>query len=382
MVKLVYIKDLVKICPKCGRKYPEDYNYCTIHDVAIELAYIKDLVKACTACGAKYPKDYNYCIRCEWDEPLEIIDEDKRNIKIKDIKFTPDFNRKKYPNTFKELDELLSDENILKLKHFNFNQSDFDDILLNIHKTYKNNLNHLIDEYVIDFNSLNILDKMILFAKSFVKIDYKDVGGDLGHFEFNKIHVDDRLDYALQISTIIHELAHFILSEITEEIVQRLLNCNKTEPLQAFVLYTLTHDIFNEVADEFCAHTVEGRYIPFGYQDYSSYRLYLEKFCKSNHEELAEIARLAGNTFAFYIKTIISTFIDDEIRNEIKEEYGSLKDSKHYDEVLHETDRYLAWDEFRECLKFMLTRNIDEYVNNFDDIEKIYLYSVRFSQNK
>lgn len=361
--------------------YPEDYNYCSFHDIAVELVYPKELVKVCRACGAKYTKEDNFCNRCEYDEPLIIIDETKRDIEIHEIPFTPNFNPKNYPNTFRELDELLSDENIKRLLEFNLLQTDFDEIISNIQKTYKNNLDYLIDEYIINLKDIDITEKMILFCKSFVKMEYKEVGGDLGHFEFNKIHVDDRLETPLLITTIIHEIAHFILSEILEQIVQTLLECNKTDALEAFVLHCLSSDVFNELVDEYCAHTVEGRYVPFGYQDYSSYKFVLRKFLEEYDEEWVELAKLTGNTFAFYIKSIISTFIDESLREEIKEEYDKLNDPKNYGEALHEIDRFLQWDEFRECLKEMLTRNLDKQITDFDAIRKMYAYSFKFSQN-
>ena len=66
-------------------------------------------------------------------------------------------------------------------------------------------------------DSLSTLEKIILFSKAFVKTEYKEGGGDLGHFEFNEIYIDDRATDALQITTVIHELSHFLLAEILEQ---------------------------------------------------------------------------------------------------------------------------------------------------------------------
>ena len=386
LIKLVYIKDLVKICPKCGKKYTEDYNYCGIHDEAIKLCYIKDLVKQCKGCGAKYPENYNYCIRCEWDEPLERIGQPnppKRNIKIKDIKNKPNpyYNFKKYPNNFVELDELLSNENIAKIEEFNFSQFQFDEIISNIIATHKSIFGMLIKGFDIDFDSLHISDKMLLYSKCFVKTDYKVGGGDLGHFELNEIHIDERLESALQISTIIHELSHFLFTEIFEQIVSTILNTNKTNMLESFVYYTLVKDDFNYLIDEYCAHTVEGRFVVLGYQDYGSYKLILNKFKKEHSDDLIDVANTIGNTFAGYIHSIMESFINDDLKEEIKGEFSSLNVAKKYGELKYETDEFFMWDEFSQALKLILTNNIRNFMSNSKDRENLKEYAEKFRIN-
>ena len=39
---------------------------------------------------------------------------------------------------------------------------------------------------------LSSLDKMLLYAKAFVKVKYKSSGPELGKFVFNHIYLDDR----------------------------------------------------------------------------------------------------------------------------------------------------------------------------------------------
>ena len=386
LVKLVYTKDLVKVCPKCGKKYPKDYNYCTIHDMAIRLVYEKDLVKECKACGAKYPEEYNYCVRCEWDEPLIRIGEPqapKRDIAIKEINIKPNhyYNFTNHLNEFEELDDLLSNSNIEKLEEFNITQSQFDEIISNITNTHKKVLNDLIERYDIDFDGLHLLDKMLLFSKSFVKTEYKEGGGDLGHFEFNEIYIDDRLEDALQITTIIHELSHFLLSEILEQVVSTILNTDKTDVLEAFVCYTLVKDDFNYLMDEYCAHTVEGRFAILGYQDYGSYKDVLKRFLREYTEAHIDVANTIGNTFAWYIKSVMGSFIDENLREEIKKEFLKLNDPKKYDELQFETNDYLKWDKFKQAIKLILTRRIDEYISNPKNIEELYAYSIKFKKS-
>ena len=386
LIKLIYIKDLVKICPKCGKKYTEDYNYCGKHDEAIKLCYIKDLVKQCKGCGAKYPENYNYCIRCEWDEPLELIGKPaspKRKYKIKNIKNKPNwfYNFKEYPNNFVELDELLSNENIAKIEEFDLTQSQFDEIISNIISTHKKVFDILIKGFNIDFDTLNISDKMLLYSKCFVKTDYKVGGGDLGHFSLNEIFIDDRLETALQISTIIHELSHFLFSEIFEQIVSTILNTNKTDILESFVYYTLVQDDFNYLIDEYCAHTVEGRFAVLGYQDYGSYKVILNNILKENSLDLIEVANTIGNTFAVYIISIMQSFINEDLRQQIKEEFVNLSDSKKYDDLKYETEDFFMWDKFSQAIKLILTKNIHDFSTNQKDRENLIAYAEKFRIN-
>ena len=352
LVELVYSNDLVKICPECGRKYPEDHNFCSKHSKLIKLVHIDELVKVCTDCGAEYPEDYNYCVRCDNDDPLTYISVTR----VKDIKTLPNkfYTFDDYSNKFEEVSQLLSSENISKLDNFYLKKAQFDDILENIKTTYKEILNSIVEEYHIDFNSLKPLDKILLFSKSFVKTEYKEGGGDLGHFLFNEIYIDDRATDALQITTILHELSHFLLA-------------------------ILANDSFNYLVDEYCAHTVEGRYALLGYQDYGSYTQALKEFKKDYSEDYIEVATGIGNTFACYIKDIMSSFIDENLREEIKGEFLKINDSPKFSELQYETSEKYEWERFSKAIQLILTRPLNKLLDN--DIGKLEEYTVKFKKN-
>lgn len=380
-VELVYSKDLVKICPKCNKKYKKEDNFCSNHDIElIKLVNISDLVKVCNSCGAKYPKDYNYCIQCDSGNPLEDIIETP---KIKDIKTNPNkyYNFVEYNYHFTEITELLSAKNISKLNDLNLAKSDFMNILDNIKKTYQCILENLINKYSIDINSLKTLDKILLLSKTFVKTEYKEGGGDLGHFIFNEIYIDDRGADALQITTILHELSHFLISEILEQIVSYTLNTNKTDALEAFICYTMTKDDFNYLVDEYCAHTVEGRFARLGFQDYGSYKSVLEKFHESYSEDYIDIVKGVGNTFAFYIKDILNSFIDDDLREDIKKEFSNINDNPRYSELQFETSEVYDWQRFSRAINLILTRNLEDFTTNPNDIERLNEYKIKFRKN-
>ena len=367
--------EFVKICPRCRKKYVERHNYCSEHSEKIDLVYISDLIKVCQGCGKKFPKNYNYCVCCDSDEPLVT--------EIKKIETLPNnyYNFNNYLNSYTEISDLLSSENIEKLANFDFTKQDFDNIINNIKITYKTILDYLIEEYGIDLNTISTVDKILLFSKSFVKTDYKEGGGDLGHFEFNEIHVDDRATDALQITTLIHELSHFLLAEILEQIVSLILDSNKTDAIEAFVCYILVNDELNYLVDEYCAHTVEGRFAVLGYQDYGSYQSVLSSFLNVYNEDYIEVANGIGNTFACYIKSIMESFIDEPLRNEIKSEYLKINDVPKYNALKYETNEIYEWERFSKAIQLMLTSNIDNLLDNPQDLDKLKKYAVKFKKN-
>lgn len=70
--------------------------------------------------------------------------------------------------------------------------------------------------------------------------------------------------------------------------------------------------------NEYCAHTVEGRFIPHGYQNYGSFNSILEDLKDELDKETAFISLVLGNTLAEDIIHLLEHFIDDDLRCEIK----------------------------------------------------------------
>ena len=366
--------EYVKICPRCREKYIERFNFCPKHEDGINLVFISELIKKCSCCGLTYPKNYNYCPKCGGGKPLTI------DVKLINTHPNKYYGFNDYSNDFEEITILLTENNIHNLKNFNFSQMQFDTIINNIKKTYKTIFDYLIEEYNIDLDTLTTINKILLFSKSFVITDFKEGGGDFGHFEFNEIYIDDRASDALQITTLIHELSHFLLAEILEQIVSELLNTNKTDAVEAFVCYLLVKNNLNALIDEYCAHTVEGRFAPLGYQDYGSYERCLSDCLNEYTEKHIEIANMIGNTFAHYIKNIMSSFIDEKIRDEIKDEFNKINDLPKYSGLKYETDGLLEWEGFSSAIKIMLTGNLDDFKDNPQDMEKLELYAVKFKE--
>ena len=200
---------------------------------------------------------------------------------------------------------------------FDFTIDDFKDVLHSIRAQAFANLDGLIRDNGLDLDEMDVLDKIILFAKSFVNVEYKSYGEELGYFEFDKIYVDDRQRTSLQITTFIHELAHFLIKEILTRTVCEILDCTKNRHVESVVTYILTYSVFNNLIDEYAAHSVEGRFTIFGYQDYSSF-IALQSDLDEEH---IDMAKTIGNTLSIYIKDMLEGFIDWDLREEIKDQF-------------------------------------------------------------
>lgn len=377
-VKLEDINNFPKICPKCGRRYDDYTNFCQ-EDVGVKLITEHDFVKYCPNCGAKYPKEEYRCSRCDSNSELKDIEK----INIKTIEFSPNeyYNVKSHENSIEDLADFFTSENITKLNTFTFTQKDYDAILKNIINTHELIVNKLIEDYDIDFEKLSSLEKMLLYAKAFVKVKYKSSGPELGKFIFNHIYLDDRKPgAALEITTIIHELSHFLISEILEQIIMEVLDTYKSNVIEAFVCYILVKDDFNNLLDEFSAHSVESKYTMYGFQDFSSYKSIYNKIIASNQydAEDIEIARIIGNSFANDIKIIFEAIIDENLREDILDEFKTMS-NPNYEDLSFEIDKTLTFDDFLRIVRSMIIDVIDNIQPN--EIDKLQSFIVEFEKN-
>ncbi|MBQ9026743.1 MAG: hypothetical protein IJ104_10330, partial [Methanobrevibacter sp.] len=233
-----------------------------------------------------------------------------------------------------------------------------------------------VDEYNLDFSSLKIRDKIFLIAKSFTDVEYKSVGRLLGSYSFNTIRIDDRLSNALIITSIIHELTHFIVEKILKEILMKVLNTTDTPLISGFVKILLEDDL-NYLLDEYCAHSVEGRFTLYGYQDYSSFNYKLNEISQLFSKDDIQYSLIIANTLAYDIKDILEDFIDEDLREDIKDEFFKLNDRPDYEALEMEIDSRLEDDYLVEAFAIVLTSGIGEAVNNPQKLER---YMAKFSK--
>ena len=242
-----------------------------------------------------------------WD--LEINPNDNYN-------FSGEFN-----NHLTDFRDIFTQENQHRLENIHVTSKQYQDILTKIKTTSDDILNKTISENNIDFNSLSILEKILLFTKSFAEVDYKAGGADLGNYAFNKINLDDRLDTANQITTLIHELAHHLLAEIFEQSAMIIFDSDKTTAIEAYVGFSLMCKDPSTLLNEYCAHTVEGRFTPHGYQNYGSFENILQRFDLTRDINIVRMCMMVGNTFCQDLLRIFEAFIDYKLREEIKEQF-------------------------------------------------------------
>lgn len=318
----------VKFSPniECQDYYDESEYDAVQDDLKLESPPVPDITfkedvlgKYCPQCGRKYPKSENVCMDC-----LVHLKNISDKTDVADITSHPRFDVYG-KNTYSSFEELLDESNLLKISKFDFSMADYSQILHNIKSQAFGNFDGLVKENDIDFDGLDILEKIILFTKSFVNVEYKSYGGQLGYFESDSIFIDDRQTKSLQITSLIHELSHFLIQEMLIHIICRVLDCSSNSLIRNLAVFILSYSHFTQLIDEYAAHNVEGRFTIFGFQDYSSFVQIERSMNGEMTDEEIEITKSIGNTFSLSIKGILESLIDRQMREDIKEQF--LKDA-------------------------------------------------------
>lgn len=335
-----------------------------IEDKMESLQSLEVEFRICPNCGRRFPEGETFCPHC-----VVALKDIPESADIRSIVTSPEITCIGL-NNFKSFDDLLSDDNFALVNGFDFTIKDFNNIVHDIRLQGFKNLDKLIKDNDIDLNDLEILDKVLLFTKSFVTVEYKSYGANLGYFEYNKIHVDDRQRKSLQITTLIHELTHFLVKEILTHVLCDIINANKNSYVESFVTYILSSSVFNNLVDEYAAHTVEGRFTMFGYQDYSSF-VALQGDLDDEH---VDIAKMIGNTFSIHIKDLLESFIDWDLRQEIKDQFLSdTIEGPDYRQLAFESCNRLSDEGFLKAIWLILTEGFENV-----DLELLNQYRKEF----
>ena len=323
-------------------------------------------LKYCPECGNKYPRDETICPDC-----LVHLKSDSGKTDVGKIESKPEFMFTA-KNDYRDFESLLSSENISKINQFKFSIKDYNKLLFEIRKQALRHFDSLIKTNEIDFDSLDISDKILLFSKSFVKVDYKSAGNQLGYFEDNTIFIDDRQTKSLQITTLIHELSHFILKEMFAFILCKILDASKNALIDAVVVFILSNLPFTQLIDEYCAHNVEGRFTIFGYQDYSSFHQIEMSLKDEMSPEEIEITKMIGNTFANSIKEILESVIDRDLREEIKAQFlNDVLDRPNYRELEMENCQMLNEEGLVKSIWLILSEGCENASSSIDRLSAI-----------
>ena len=331
------------------------YQFSELNDFRLK----KDL-NSLTSTYIQLCNIFNSCLSANQNE-ITVKQGIMQTARISDVS-SLSMNENQYENDINKIAELFSKENIEKIIKTDISIDDYELILNNIKLNSYTALSQLIKSNDISLEELSIKDRILLYSKSFVATEYKSVGQLLGSYSFNKILIDDRLANPLIITSIIHELSHYLLEKILKEILMKILNSNDTPLISSFVKITLENDL-NYLVDEYCAHSVEGRFALYGYQDYSSFEFKLNEIADRYSNEDIEYALVIANTFAYSIKELLEDFINEDLREEIKEEFLKLNEQPNYNTLSRETELKLENEDFIDAIAIVLSSGIGESLN-------------------
>lgn len=262
-------------------------------------------MKYCDVCGTLNSGGNDYCTHCGCDFSFANVCPFCNYFNELDSVYCDKCNERIYPIEINSFDDFFNEHNFSLIVNPDFSG---DDYYLILDKIFKK-LDYL------DFEGLPLKNKIIQIANSFTMVITKSSGVSMGEFGVDIIFYDDRLDDSLQISTIIHELAHFLLFDIVVNILCCVFEINPSPVLKSFVEYVLTLPEM-EVINEFCAHTVQNRFIPHQYQSFGSFNACVNNLNLGSDD--IEDYMLLGNSFAGDIIDYLQKYIDETLRESIK----------------------------------------------------------------
>ena len=283
-------------------------------------------MKTCDVCGTRNFKENNYCTHCGNKLIMEHICPVCGEINSDAATHCVKCNNQLNPISIDDFDILFNDFNQNLLANANVDDSEYLELLSNI----------FVRADYIDIWGETTKNKILNLASIFTECKPKSRGYERGFiFLGTCIFYEDRLADSVQIATIIHELAHYFFFNIIESLLCDILKVKPSSVIQSFVWYFLMFPEF-KIMSEYCAHTVEGRFIPYGYQNYGSFNSLVEN-CGFDEESLQTMIKL-GNSFANEIIVYLEKYIDDDLRSEIKLQYRKDLIPPTNESILSETD--------------------------------------------
>lgn len=325
-------------------------------------------MKNCDVCGTLNLKENNYCIHCGNEFITEHICPYCGEINANYSRHCTNCGRQINPIAINDFETLFSRYNKDLLLNAEISDEKYNELLANM----------FIRADYVDIYGNTTKNKILNFASVFTECRPKARGYERGYIiQTNCIYYDDRLDDSVQIATIIHELAHYFLFNIIENLLCYIFNVDTSTTLQSFIWYFLMNIEFR-IMNEYCAHTVEGRFIPYGYQNYGSFNA-LVKNLDLNQEDLDNMVIL-GNTFANEIIVYLEKYIDEDLRQEIKVQYRKDLNSPAYESIFTETDN--CWPlSLKNSVVIKLLYDVFEEASDEDVIEELKIIKEGIESN-
>lgn len=325
----------MKSCDVCGTFNLKENIYCTHCGSKILAENI------CPFCGQKNPDSNEYCLNC---------------------------NKQITPIAIDSFDVLFSEYN----RKLIFNAEISFEIYFNI-------LERIFKK--LDYSKITgkTPKEMILqIANVFTLVLPKSSGVVHGEIGNSVIYYDDRLDDSSQISAIIHELAHFLLFDISVNLLCEILNVKASDTIKSFIDSFLINPKM-ELMNEYCAHTVENRFIPLKFQSFASF----ERCALNFGNEFAYMTDYVkmGNTFAKHIIIYLEKYIDEKLRKLIKLQFKN--DEKIANEVNPwDIDEYFSPEENTQMFIFLMAGYFDELHNNKEARAELEYIKLNFESIK
>lgn len=269
------------------------------------------------------------------------------------------------------LEELLTQENLTLIENAQFNVDDYREILDEI-------LDESLENLVLD-DKLSPLENVKRIVLQHVNIYYSDIKISSGYFIYNNIYLNNNLPEALQIVTLIHELAHHIYAEIFEKWLYKLFNIQKENIVEAVVMFMLNNSIENRIADEYLSYIVEGRFTPPECQNYLSFIQLLIELGINVLDSKSYF--IFAHEISHDIDDILKPVINKQLRCSINEQF--IKDDiahlnqkltfDYCDERFNEVEKV-------EIMHEMLYFIFDYFINGEGDVEDIQNYISGFDE--
>lgn len=308
----------MKNCEVCGTLNFKKNNYCTHCGCRIIGENI------CPYCGTKNPDSSSFCIKCNRKIDSIAIDD-----------FDVFFNEH---NRFLMLNGKITDDQYVDILKRMFKKLDYAEITGQTPK-----------------------EKIIQIANVFTPVIPKSSGVAYGEYGVNVIFYDDRLDDSLQISTIIHELAHFLLFDFCVNSLCEILDVEESPVIKSFIEHFLTLPEI-EIINEYCAHTVENRFIPFEFQNFKSF----EKCVLDlglNQQDIEDFV-LLGNSYAKDFIHFLERYINEKLRQSIKLQFKRDFPNPKKEIVSYANNALLSIEEKNRLFISLMVYSFESLYNN------------------
>lgn len=179
-------------------------------------------------------------------------------------------------------------------------------------------------------------------------------------------------DYCIECGSILRKLDKYESGDritsfedmFTQKHKEQLNETPLTNEIYELILNNTSGTV--HLMNEYCAHTVEGRFIPHGYQNYGSFNSILEDLKDELDKETAFISLVLGNTLAEDIIHLLEHFIDDDLRGEIKQQYNSDRLPPSYSQIGMETTDMMDENSRNELIMGPIVGSFDAAMKNPD----------------